>query len=74
MIGEQPFRGVPTTDDAQSSAERRVDRLYQLYRDPVYAFLVHFCRDPFDAEDLVQETFLKWKATSSSPVSILRGR
>jgi RNA polymerase sigma factor (sigma-70 family) len=36
-----------------------IERFYRTHADAVYAFLVSLCRDPFWAEDLMQDTFVK---------------
>jgi len=55
--------GSPTPDGrtpGQTTATSVVfDQWYRGYRDVVFAFLFHFCHNHHEAEDLLQETFLR---------------
>lgn len=56
MAGQRP-RPEHVRTDAECATQ--VDALYRAHRDAVYAFLYNFCRNRQEAEDLLQDTFLK---------------
>jgi RNA polymerase sigma-70 factor (family 1) len=39
--------------------EKAFGLIFHHYRHKIYAYAFHLCRDPYQADDLVQETFLK---------------
>ena len=36
-----------------------LETLYNTYKTPLYRYLLHLCRDPHRAEDLLADTFLR---------------
>lgn len=45
--------------------DKEYDRIVQMYLDPVYRTALSCCKNPYDAEDVVQNTFLKLLRTDT---------
>lgn len=45
--------------------DREYDRIVHMYLDPVYRTALSCCKNPYDAEDAVQNTFLKLLRTKT---------
>ena len=58
MISERPFQTAKDTDmriNTETAAEK--------YRDRLFAAAFHICRNAADADDVVQETLLRYHKT-----------